>query len=359
MCSSWQVSQSVCECGPGYYNIRIPQHERKRYRTIQTYHCVKCNPGSFKDHTGQDLCTLCEAGSLSTSNATACIPCPIDSSPSTYMTFCVCNAGYFTPSGLHVHVPPITASRIVALTEVTQPTAALEPLTEAPIAPPVPLGTAVDFVILTKAGISTLATSHITGDIGVSPIAATAITGFSLITDLSNVHSTSTQVRGSVYAPNYAVPTPSKMTRAISDMETAYTDASSRGITDQSNLNINAGLISGSTFTAGVYKWGCNVIFYTDIYIKGSRRDHFIFQITGNLVAGSGAKIILVDDGVDGMPNAPNIVWQVAGYIDAGTTSHLEGTLLGKTKIVFKTGSSLNGRILAQTACTLDNVIVA
>ena len=47
-----------------------------------------------------------------------------------------------------------------------------------------------------------------------------------------------------------------------------------------------------------------------------------------------------------------------AGYIDAGTTSHLEGVLLVKTKAVFKTGSSLNGRILSQTACTLDKATI-
>jgi hypothetical protein len=48
----------------------------------------------------------------------------------------------------------------------------------------------------------------------------------------------------------------------------------------------------------------------------------------------------------------------VAGFVDAGTTSHLEGIFLVKTKAVFKTGSSLNGRILAQTACTLDTATI-
>jgi hypothetical protein len=54
------------------------------------------------------------------------------------------------------------------------------------------------------------------------------------------------------------------------------------------------------------------------------------------------------------VPNPANIVWQVAGYVDAGTSSHLEGVFLVKTRAAFKTGASLNGRILAQTACTLD-----
>jgi hypothetical protein len=52
------------------------------------------------------------------------------------------------------------------------------------------------------------------------------------------------------------------------------------------------------------------------------------------------------------------MVWQVAGYVDAATTSHLEGIFLVKTKVVFKSGSSLNGRILAQTASNLDSATI-
>ena len=61
-------------------------------------------------------------------------------------------------------------------------------------------------------------------------------------------------------------------------------------------------------------------------------------------------QVILVGDGSGkGMPHPANIVWVMAGYLDAGTTSHFEGVFLVKTKAVFKTASSLNGRILAQT----------
>jgi len=57
----------------------------------------------------------------------------------------------------------------------------------------VELGTAGNFAILAKAGISTVPASAITGDIGVSPIASGAITGFGLIAEGSTM-STSTQV---------------------------------------------------------------------------------------------------------------------------------------------------------------------
>ena len=55
--------------------------------------------------------------------------------------------------------------------------------------------------------ISTVPTSAITGNIGVSPAAATFITGFSLTADVTNMFSTSPQVTGKVYAADYTSPT--------------------------------------------------------------------------------------------------------------------------------------------------------
>lgn len=223
----------------------------------------------------------------------------------------------------------------------------------------VSLGSASKFVILAKSGISTVPPSAVMGNIGVSPTSAAAMTGFSLSADPSNVFSTSDQVTGRAYGANYASPTPSYMTTAVLDMETAYTAAAGRSISSAENLNVRAGLVSGLTFKPGVYHWGSDVMFGSDIYIKGSSEDVFIFQATGNVVAGSGAKIVLVDsDGGGGKPKASNIFWQVAGNVYAGTTAHLEGNFLVKTHAVFKTGSSLNGRVMAQTACTLDSATI-
>ncbi|MDB5128253.1 ice-binding family protein, partial [Mucilaginibacter sp.] len=51
---------------------------------------------------------------------------------------------------------------------------------------PINLRTAGNFTILTSTGISTTGVTTIIGDIGTSPIASTAITGFGLIKDASN-----------------------------------------------------------------------------------------------------------------------------------------------------------------------------
>src|SRR5665647_2129021 len=95
-------------------------------------------------------------------------------------------------------------------------------------AAPVNLGAAANYAILAKSGISTVPNSIITGNIGVSPIDSTAITGFSLIEDSTTTFSRSTQLVGQAYAPDYASPTPSNLTTAVSNMETAYTDAAGR-----------------------------------------------------------------------------------------------------------------------------------
>jgi hypothetical protein len=219
---------------------------------------------------------------------------------------------------------------------------------------PVDLGTAGGFVVLSKSGISTVPDSVITGDIGVSPITSAAMTGFDFAADASGTFSTSVQVVGKAYAANFISPTPSELTTAVSDMEAAYTDAAGRAISNGANSDLMAGLITGASFEAGVYAWGTDINFSGDITLKGSATDLFIFKTTGNVIVGSGAQVIL-----EGGVLAANIVWQVAGFLDAGTTSHLEGIFLVKTRAVFKTLSSLNGRILAQTAVTLDAATIS
>jgi len=223
--------------------------------------------------------------------------------------------------------------------------------------PPVDLGTAGDFVILTKSGISTVPASVIVGDIGVSPITFEAMTGFSMIADSSNTFSTSSQLTGKAFGADLTSPTPSKMTIAIGDMETAYTDAASRPISNGANLNILAGLITGTTFTPGVYTWGSDIAFDSDIYLSGSADDIFIFQSSGNVIVGADAKVLLIppaDGSSGGGPlTAATIVWQLAGHLKVDASAHLEGVFLIKNDAAFGADSSLNGRILAQTAATL------
>lgn len=213
---------------------------------------------------------------------------------------------------------------------------------------PVNLGTAGDFVVLAKTGVSTTGTTLITGDVAVSPVAATFITGFGLIMDPSGTFSTSTLVVGKLYAADYTSPTPTKMTTAIGDMETAYTNAAGR--TSPNYTELHTGDLTGKTLTPGLYKWGTGVLIGAGgVTISGSASDVWIFQVAQNLSVANGAIVTL-----SGGAQASNIFWQVAGEVTLGTTAAMKGIILSQTRIALSTGATLNGRALAQTAVTLD-----
>jgi len=214
---------------------------------------------------------------------------------------------------------------------------------------PVELRSAGNFVILSQSGISTTAGSGIVGDIGVSPIAATGITGFGLIMDASGEFSTSSLVDGNVYAADYAVPTPVVMTTAVADMVTAYNDAAGRTLPNATELG--AGNISRLTIKPGLYKWAgvVKVNNGASVTLSGTANDVWIFQIGGGLTLGNGARVIL-----KGGAQAKNVFWQVGTQTTLGTTASIQGIILSGTAIVLKTGAVLTGRALAQTAVTLD-----
>lgn len=211
------------------------------------------------------------------------------------------------------------------------------------------LGDAAAFTILAKSGITNTGKTAIQGNIGVSPIAATAITGFALTLDGSDQFSTSPFVTGNVYAADYANPTPAVMTKAINNMEAAYTTAS--GLTIPTPIvELNDGDISGRTIAPGIYKWSTGVLVSeAGVTLAGGPDDKWVFQIGGDLTLSSRARIKLTGGAL-----AKNITWVVAGQAVLGTNSHLCGTILSKTLISLNTGAFVTGRLLAQTAVTLN-----
>jgi len=216
---------------------------------------------------------------------------------------------------------------------------------------PINLGTAGNYAILAKSGISTVPPSVITGNIAVSPIAGTAMTGFSFTATNNGKAAESVQVSGLAYAASYIAPTPSHLTTAVSDMETAYTDAASRSTSSAGTLNLGGGEIGGEILSPGVYTFGTDVTINADVTFEGT--GVFIIQITNNLLMAAGKKLILANGA-----QANNIFWQVAGFVAVQSTAQLKGILLVKTKVDMLTGSSLDGRILAQTACTLQKATI-
>ena len=130
-------------------------------------------------------------------------------------------------------------------------------------------------------------------------------------------------------------------------MQSAYTNAAGRVNPDF--MNLGAGNIGGRTLTEGLYKWTTGVLIPTNITLSGGPNAVWIFQVAGTLNLSPGVWIILT-----GGAKAKNIFWQSAGAVTLGTTSHFEGIILCKTGINMKTGATLKGRMLAQTAVTLQ-----
>jgi hypothetical protein len=211
------------------------------------------------------------------------------------------------------------------------------------------LGSAGDFSIATKSGISTTGITSVGGDIGVSPAAATFITGFGLIMDTNGQSSHTPIVTGKVYASDYAAPTPAKMTTAISDMETAFTTANNL-VTPAPIVGLYSGDISGRTLPAGLYKWSTGVLITNaGVTLEGGANDVWVFQIAQDLTVNTSAIITL-----KGGAQAKNIFWIVSGQALLGSNTDFSGIILSKTLISLNTGARVTGRLLAQTAVTLN-----
>jgi hypothetical protein len=239
-----------------------------------------------------------------------------------------------------------TATATAGTAPGLRPTA---PPSTQPGIPTVELGSASNYAILAKTGISTVPGSSIYGHVAVSPITGAAMTGFAMVMDPSGRWSTSSQINGKAFAANYADATSSELPTAVSDMETAYNDAAGRPNRDSARTNLGAGDISGEILTPGVYTFTIPIQFSADIAFEGDENDVFIIQTTSSLAQAAGTKVRLL-----GGVQAKNIFWQVATSVSVGPGAQMQGVLLTKTTVELMTGSYLNGRVLAQTACNLQ-----
>ena len=206
--------------------------------------------------------------------------------------------------------------------------------------PVVNLGLSGEYAILSKTGVTNVYKSTVVGDVGSSPITGAAI----LVT--------CPEVVGTIFSVDAAGPAckvtdATRLTTSVLDMQAAYTDAAGRVNPDF--LNLGAGSIGGKTLTPGLYKFTSALLIPTDITISGGPNDVWIFQVDGTLAMSDAARITLA-----GGAQAKNIFWQTSGAVTLGTTSHFEGIILSQTGINLRTGATINGRLLAQTAVTLQ-----
>jgi len=222
----------------------------------------------------------------------------------------------------------------------------------------VDLGTAGNYAVLAKTGVSSVPSSVVTGNIGLSPTARTGLTGWNLITEPTDTSFSSAQVSGRLFAAdNVGGTTSANLTTAVGDMVTAYNAAAGMptaggGLTTACP---GVGSFGGLTITPGVYTCTPQVLIPsgTILTLSGSATDVWVFKMAGGLNQAAATEVVLAGGAL-----AKNIFWQSATTVTIGTTAKMKGVILSQTNIIMGTGSTLNGRLLAQTAVTLDQVTV-
>lgn len=229
------------------------------------------------------------------------------------------------------------------------------------------LGTAGNFVVLSKAAITDVPTSAITGDVGASPITGAAIavscsevTGtIWQVDDAYTSASTTCAVSGT--ANSNAGKT--YVDTAILDMGTAYdtaVDVTANPAGTGAFLDVGSGTLGtpgvSRDFVPGVYTWGTAVTITDDIYLNGSATDVWVFQISGTLDISSAKQVHLTGGA---MP--ANVFWAVTGNVTLGTTSVFEGNILttGTSHIAMLTGATLHGRALSDGEVWLQSSTVS
>ncbi|MDF1516783.1 MAG: ice-binding family protein [Lutibacter sp.] len=214
--------------------------------------------------------------------------------------------------------------------------------------PAVDLGMAGNYAILAESAISTTGVTSVTGDMGISPLSASFITGFGLTLHSSGTYSTSSLVTGKIYAADYTAPTPSNLTTTVDNMHTAFTTAN--GLAPDRTEYL-AGNLNNVTLTAGVYKYGTGLLLSNTITLDGGGVDcaAFVFQIAGDLTVANNVKIVLINGA-----KADNIFWVTAGAgAVIGSDVDFSGNILSKTLISLEARSTVKGRLLAQSAVSL------
>jgi len=209
---------------------------------------------------------------------------------------------------------------------------------------PVNLGTAGNYVIVAQTGLTTTGNTAIIGNIALG-ITSAAMTGFSETLNPGGTSSTSALVTGTIYAANYAPPTPTLLTQVIADAVAAYNDAATRTSPDYLDTPING----PTTLQAGLYKWTGAYTVQGAITLTGNAASVFIFQVGGALDFASTSNIIL-SGGV--LPS--NVIWQGNGAVSLLGGAQVQGIVLGLSSFALTSGARLvNGRAFAQSTFTM------
>ena len=192
----------------------------------------------------------------------------------------------------------------------------------------VELGTTSSFSVLAGSTITNIGPTTMSGDLGLSP--GTSVTG-------------APQVLGQTHVDDAVA------IGAKSSLTTAFNDAASRPSTGSAGADR-----AGQSFLPGVRTASSSLLLSSGAVTLNAQGDPnavFIFQIGTTLTTGSATKVLLINGA-----QACNVFWEVGSSATLGTGTQFVGTIMAGESITAGTASTIEGRLLAQTAAvTLES----
>jgi hypothetical protein len=198
------------------------------------------------------------------------------------------------------------------------------------------VGRAKTFALLAYSAITTSNISTIGGELGVSAGALSKITGFDA--------STYTK-----YGTDSLAPNTQRTILAQQDVTALVGDIDPRPC-DTDLTNVVGGLTGDITLQPGVTcmnSFSADVLVNGHVYLDAGGDPNAFFIIKGNfsLTVADGAQVVLQNGA-----QACSVFWRISKEVVMGTTVKFIGTVVSGTAITMKSGSTLTGRVLAQTA---------
>lgn len=198
------------------------------------------------------------------------------------------------------------------------------------------VGRAKTFAALAYSAITTANVSVIRGELGVSASAVSSITGFDAPTFKK-------------YGNDSLAPDSQRTILAQQDVTALVGDIDPRPC-DTDLTNVIGGLTGDITLHPGVTcmnSFSADVLVNGHVYLDAGGDPNAFFVIKGNLTltVADGAQVVLQNGA-----QACGVFWRIAKAVTIGKTVKFFGTVVSGTAITMKSGSTLNGRALAQTA---------
>jgi hypothetical protein len=210
----------------------------------------------------------------------------------------------------------------------------------------VDLGTANNFGVLAYSAVSSTGNTVITGgNVGLYPNNTGSISGFP---------------PGTVTFPGIIEAANGTTLQAQNDLTTAYNVAA--GLTRTATLTgLDLGsFTSAHPLTPGVYFFATSAQLTGQLTLDGQGLSDpvFVFQIGSTLTTASGSSVVTINDNNSLTPGI-SVFWQVGTSATLGTGTSFEGNILALASITDTGGSTVEGRLLAQTgAVTLNNTTI-